>query len=126
MARTRDIPQVAHNPAANSAPKGKRSRAANGTDVVDTDQPVPGKKAKIGVSKSKCQHEADDLPTAEPEQVATTKKTRTRKDPKVSEHQVPARRSERAHTTLTAPPKRKRRTKIEIAADKAKAKEEKK
>ena len=126
MACTCNIPQVAHNPAANSAPKGKRSCAADDTDMADTDQPAPGKKAKTGVSKSKRQHKVDDPPSAEPEQVATTKKTRTRKDPRVSEHQVPAQCSERAHTILTAPPKRKRQTKNEIAADKAKAEEGKK
>lgn len=60
-------------------------------------------------------------------QVVTTKKARTQQAPEVSKPQAPARRSVRAHATaLTAPPKRKRRTKEEIAADKAKAEAEKK
>jgi hypothetical protein len=96
---------------------------------VDVEQPAPGKKAKTAVSKSKRQREVDDPPTVESEQGAT-KKTRVGKDPNVSEPRTPcapARRSGRAHTTtLTAPPKRKRRTKEEIAADKAKAEQEKK
>jgi len=123
MARTRDIPPATQNAAANNAPKGKRSRE------VDVEQPAPGKKAKTAVSKSKRQCKVDNPPTVESEQVVATKKTRTGKDPKVSEPRAPhtpARCSGRAHTTtLTAPPKRKRRTKEEIAADKAKADQEK-
>ena len=109
---------------ANDAPNGKRSREVDALNV-DSEQPAPGKKVKTTVTKSKHQHEVDDPPTVE--QVTTTKKPRTEKAAKVSEPQALARRSERAHAmTLAAPPKRKRRTKAEMAADKAKADEEKK
>lgn len=57
---------------------------------MEVEQPAPGKKAKEAVSKSKRQYEIDDSPTVEPEQVVTTKKMRTVKDPTVSEPQPPA------------------------------------
>jgi hypothetical protein len=79
-------------------------------------------------TSSKRQREVDDSPTVESDSDAvTTKKMKTGKDSKGPVPQAPPRRSGRAHaTTPTTPAKRKRRTKEQIAADKAKADKEKK
>lgn len=130
MARTRGARPTTQNATASTVPKGKTTRKADAIDAMEVEQPAPGKKAKVVVSKSKRQHEIDNPPTIEHEQAVATKKMRTEKHPTVSEPQAPAapaQRSDRAHpTTLAAPQKRKRRTKAEMAADKAKADAEKK
>lgn len=126
MARTRVIPPITQDVGANTVPKGKRSLEV---DIINVEaaQPAPGKKARTAVSKSKQQVKADNPPTSEPDQVVTTKKTRTRKEPKVPEPEAQVRRSDRPQNAMPAgPQKRKRRTKEEIAADKARAEAEKK
>jgi len=122
MARTRgtpcnnahsDIsPQSTAKGASKPVTKGKRSHDAANIAVVESEQPRPAKK-----------------PIAEP--VAPAKRARMatgnmKKPTKAPDHQSPPRRSNRAQTKTQAPPqKRKRRTKEEIAADKAKADAEK-
>ena len=127
MARTRrDIPPATQT-TAHTTSKGKHSREVDTIDVAEVEQPAPGKKAKTAVSKSKRQHEIENPPIVEPEEVVVTKKARTGKNTKVSVPQAPPRRSDRPHPTpIAVPQKRKRRTKAEIAADKAKTEAEKK
>jgi hypothetical protein len=115
MARTRGIPLATQNTSADTAAKGKRPREADTLDVAVAAVAAPGKKATTAVSKSKRQRTADDAPTGEFDQVVT------------SEPEAPVRHSERPHIPKPAgPQKRKRRTKEEMAADKAKADAEKK
>ena len=115
MAHTRGNPPTTQNTRANTAAKGKRLREADTVDVAEAAQAAPGKKARTAVSKSKQQHKANDTPTGESDQVVA------------SEPEAPVRCSERPHIEKpAAPQKQKRRTKAEMAADKAKADVEKK
>ncbi|KAF8812151.1 hypothetical protein BYT27DRAFT_7252111 [Phlegmacium glaucopus] len=124
MARTHDIPLTTQKA---GATKGKRSLEVDTLNVVEVAQPPPGKKAKTAVSKSKQQVKADNPPTSEPDQVVTTRTTRTRKEPKQPKPEAQVQHSDQAHIAKPAgPQKRKRRTREEIAADKAKAEAEKK
>ena len=141
MAHTRDTPcDNAHSDIAPkstakgaSKPVTKRKCSHNAANIaiVEPGQPGPAKKPKTVVSKTKRQVDIDDTPIAEPEQAAPAKRVRTvtgnmEKDPKALNCQSPPWRSNRAQTKTQAPPqKRKRRTREEIAADKAKADAEK-
>jgi len=146
MARTRDTRETARctktpeNPdipptpaqkgASKAAPKGKRSREADAT-TVESEQPAQAKRVRTTASNTKRQCEIDDTAWAETELVAPTKKMKTA--PKMTsapkrkkDTNISPQRSNRAQTNApAAPQKRKRRTKEEIAADKAKADAEK-
>ena len=110
----------------------KRPREADDTAVVELEPPALGKKAKITVSKAKRQREDDDAVVKDSEQVAPTKKVKTAPtNTKKTDTQQPegpgGRRSSRTQTKTpkATTAKRARRTKDEIAADKAKAEAEK-
>lgn len=154
MARTRDTPgqEMQHTvtpadsnipskstrkgtQAAKPAPKSKRSREAaeaEDTMTVELEQPAPGpvKKAKTTAGNPKRQRDADDTARAETEQAVPTKKMKTAPKktetaPKKDENISPRRSSRVPSKAPAAPQKRKRRTKEEMAADKAKADAEK-
>ncbi|KIM39261.1 hypothetical protein M413DRAFT_29440 [Hebeloma cylindrosporum] len=136
MARTRDSARKDGRQAGtpvdsgipSTAQKAKTTKHLHKADtvaVVEAEQPAPAKKSKSSVSNPKRQREVDDPPIIESN--VTAKKARTAKEPKLLEPQPHTRRSDRAQTTTqAAPQKRKRRTKAEIAADKAKADAERK
>ena len=126
-----DVPLVATSTrkgAAKNAPKSKRSREANDVAVVEAEQPMPAKKATVGRPK----RQRDDAATVESGLLAPTKRARTtpsnpKKDPKPPQPQSPVWRSNRTRIQTSAVTQRKkRRTKDEVAADKAKADAEKK
>ena len=154
MARTRDTPgqEMQHTvtpadsnipskstrkgtQAAKPAPKSKRSREAaeaEDTITVELEQPAPGpvKKAKTTAGNPKRQRDADDTARAETEQAVPTKKMKTAPKktetaPKKDENISPRRSSRVPSKAPAAPQKRKRQTKEEMAADKAKADAEK-
>ena len=154
MARTRDTPgqEMQHTvtpadsnipskstrkgtQAAKPAPKSKRSREAaeaEDTMTVELEQPTPGpvKKAKTTAGNPKRQRDADDTARAETEQAVPTKKMKmapkkTETTPKKDGNISPRRSSRVPSKAPAAPQKRKRRTKEEMAADKAKADAEK-
>lgn len=123
--------------ATKAAPKSKRSREVNNNAVTELEQPAPAKKPKTTISKPKRQREADTTGT-EPELEQTVPMKKAKTTPRnlmdnaqvsVAKSQAPARRhSNRAQTKVpsaSTTEKRKRRTKAEIAADKAKADAEK-
>ena len=139
MARTRDPrraeaeanPSIPLTPAqkttTKAAPKGKRAREADKATTVK-EEPTGAKKIKTTVSNSKRQREVDNI-TSETEHAVPTKKTKTAPKKVVAEpktNNISPRRSGRAHKNAPATPqRRKRRTREEIAADKAKADAEK-
>ena len=117
-------------PAVKTAPQKKRSREADDTAIIRSDQPEPAKKAKTTASKMKHQHETVAAAVVESEQPVPTKKARSTatntKKSTVTQVQSPARHSTRNQPKTPGVTKtRKRRSKEEIAAEKAKAEMEK-
>ncbi len=122
MPRSRLVLADAQNDAPKPTSNGtqKRVREANSIDTEDVG-PAPKKKVNTGVGKFfyksnlQCTH------------CWTSRLVAKKTSAKKVEPRTATRRSARAQAVVpTAPPKRKRRTKAEIAADKAKADAEKK
>lgn len=138
MARTRDprrteAPENPHTPpmpaqkgATKTAPRSKRSREADDTTTVALEQPARAKRVtRTTTSNPKRQREVDNTTSVETELAPPTKKTKTAPKKKKDTNLSP-RRSNRTQTNAPATPqRRKRRTKEEIAADRAKADAEK-
>lgn len=108
--------------AAKTTAKSKSSRTANDAGAVELEQPANN--GKPSTSRPKRQREVNATAVTEDEQTAPMKKPRTVPKTAKNKPDVSPRpqRSSRATTKVpTAPQKRKRRTKEEIAADKAAA-----
>lgn len=111
-------------PAKNGKPsaKSKSSCTANDTGTVELEQPANN--GKSSTSKPKRQREVDTTAVTDDEQTAPMKKPKTA--PKTAKNKPdisprPQRSSRATSKVPVAPQKRKRRTKEEIAADKAAA-----
>lgn len=86
----------------------------------------PSEKPKMKVSNLKRKKEDVNVPVPEPGQPPHAKRTKKMQPPNPNVDAPPARRSVHTGTTIQTPPKkRKRRTKAQILADKAKANAEK-
>lgn len=105
----------------------KRQHEADTTTILELKQPVPAKKAKTAASQTKRQREADNADVVESEQAIPKKKKTTPTMKAIEAQQSPARRSVRNPPKVPAgTQRRKRRTKAEMAADKAMKEMEKK
>jgi hypothetical protein len=142
MAHTRDTarrtetpanPDISSTPsqkgATKTAPRGKHSHEADDTATVESTQ---AKRVRTTTtSNPKRQREVDSTASAETELAAPTKKTKPAPKkmttlPKKKNINISPRRSNRTQTNVPATPqRRKRRTREEIVADKAKADSEK-
>ena len=118
-------PAPAQKGATKTAPRGKRSHEADDTATVALEQPAQAKRVRTTASNPKRQREVDNTTSVATELAPPTKKTKMAPKKKKDTNLSP-RRSNRTQTSVpAAPQRRKRRTREEIVADKAKADAEK-
>lgn len=137
LTRRTEAPENPHTPPtpapkAKTAPRGKRFREVDDTTMAELGQPAQAKRVRTTTSNPKRQRKVDNAASAETELAAPTKKAKTAPKKmtttpkKKKDMNISPRRSNRTQANAPATPqRRKRRTKEEIAADKAKADAEK-